>query len=151
MRRSTLLFFTVTFAILTIPAGVPAQETPQWSPPTTQMPAMPTSSDLQGDWMASAGAWLRGAERVTGVAPAGLRATGTTKAGGTQTQIVRFTRGPVPAVVWTDRNGDARADLIELYRGGTVVIQLIDADYNGRANVMRIYDASGTLIREERL
>ncbi|MBA4159053.1 MAG: hypothetical protein H0X65_16480 [Gemmatimonadetes bacterium] len=151
MRRSTLLFLALTLAISAIPTGVSAQDTPRWSPPTTQMPVMPTMADLQGDLTASAGAWLRAAEPVTGAAPAALRAAGTPKAGSTHTQILRFTRGPVPAMVWTDRNGDARADLIEIYRGGTVLIQLIDADYNGQANVMRVYDASGTLIREERL
>jgi hypothetical protein len=54
-------------------------------------------------------------------------------------------------VVWQDRNGDGRADLLEIYRGSGVIVQLIDADYDGQANVLRVYAADGTLIREERL
>ena len=108
-------------------------------------------SEPQESWVSFAGAWLRGAERVTGAGAASLRANGTARGGAKNAQVVRFSRGAVPAVVWTDRNGDERADMIELYRSGTLVIQLIDVDYNGKANVMRVYDASGTLVREERL
>ena len=53
--------------------------------------------------------------------------------------------------VWSDRNGDGKSDMIEIYRGGAVVIQLIDADFDGRANVVREYDSSGSLSRETRL
>ena len=68
-----------------------------------------------------------------------------------QLQLARFTSGPLPVVVWSDRNGDGRADVVEIYRGGGVVVQLIDADYDGTANVLRIYDGSGKLLRQERM
>ncbi|HEX6070682.1 MAG TPA: hypothetical protein VFZ18_12680, partial [Longimicrobiaceae bacterium] len=66
-------------------------------------------------------------------------------------QVVRFTSGPLPVVIWSDRNGDDRADIIEIFRSGGVIIQLIDADYDGRANVLRTYDSDGELVRQERL
>jgi hypothetical protein len=52
-------------------------------------------------------------------------------------------------MVWSDRNGDSRADIVEIYKSGGVIIQLIDADFDGSANVMRIYDAGGKLLRQE--
>jgi hypothetical protein len=151
MRRTSISLLTILAAALLLPVPSAAQDAGQWRPHSTDMPLMPSMSDLQGDWISSAGSWLRGAERVTGAVVSALRATGTARGGSKQAQVVRFSRGAAPAVVWTDRNGDERADLIELYRSGTLVIQLIDADYNGKANVMRIYDASGELLREERL
>jgi hypothetical protein len=64
--------------------------------------------------------------------------------------MVRFMGGARPVASWTDRNGDGRADMVEVYRGGAVAFQLIDADYDGAANVLRVYDASGALARENR-
>jgi hypothetical protein len=54
-------------------------------------------------------------------------------------------------MVWQDRNGDGRADIVEIFRGGGVIVQVIDADYDGQANVLRRYDSGGALLREERL
>jgi hypothetical protein len=95
--------------------------------------------------------WFRGVAEISGVQPSELRAVGEAARGGSNTQVVRFNSGPVPVVVWQDRNGDGSADIIEIYRSGGVIIQVIDADYDRRANVVRIYDASGALAREERL
>src|ERR1700741_5088530 len=71
------------------------------------------------------------------------------RAGG-RLALVRFLGGTRPGSVWTDRNGDGKADMIEVYRGGALAYQLIDADYDGTANVLRVYNG-GSLVREERL
>jgi hypothetical protein len=129
-----------------IVASAGAQE--DWRPPGTGMPDMPAMSELSGsDWLAPRAQWFRG---ISGVDAGALVAVGEPR-GSAVVQLVRFRNGPMPAVVWSDRNADGRADLIELFRRGSVVIQLIDADYDGNANVLRIYDASGALIREERM
>lgn len=132
------------------PAQLGAQTAPQWRPPSAQMPHMPAMASLQGDWRAELGSWMNGVEGVSGVDPARLRATGSARPGGARAQLLRLMSGPVPVVVWTDRNGDGTADLIEIYRSGAVAVQMIDADYDGRANVIRIYDAAGSLVREDR-
>jgi hypothetical protein len=106
---------------------------------------------LQGDWTRGVAAWFAGVERVSGVGVQGLRAVGSPRSGSDRTQVTRLMNGPVPVVVLTDRNGDNRADMVEIYRTGTMVMQVIDADYSGQANVLRVYDAAGALIREERL
>ncbi len=151
MKRIPALFFAALVALFAGVSEAPAQAAPQWSPPSRDMPAMPSMAALQGDWLSTLGPWFRGVEQVSGVSPTRLRAMGDAKPGSDRAQLVRFSSGPVPVAVWSDRNGDGRLDLLELYRTGAVVIQLIDADYDGQANVMRILDASGTLIREERL
>lgn len=150
LRRLTVLFVGL-LALHALPSAAQGQAVPQWSPPTRDMPAMPRMAELQGDWLGGVEAWFSGVEQVSGVSPARLRAVGEARQGSERAQIVRFTSGPLPVAVWSDRNGDGRLDMLELYRGGTMVIQLIDADYDGRANVMRIHDASGALVREERL
>lgn len=121
-----------------------------WRPPTRQMPSMPAASDLEGDWLGPRASWFAGLEAEGGVAPADLQAVGEPR-DAPAVRLVRFQAGPVPVVVWSDRDGDGDADLIEIYRRGGVIIQLIDADYDGNANVIRRYDASGALISEERL
>jgi len=123
----------------------------EWQPPARQMPSMPEMAELSGDWLGPRAAWFSGIAALAGVEPTQLRAVGEARRGGTDTQVVRFVNGPVPVVVWQDRNGDSRADLIEIYRSGNVIVQVIDADYDGQANVVRIYDAGGSLAREERL
>lgn len=137
--------------VLTLP--VAAQQSPAtgWSPPSREMPQMPSSAELQSDWRGLLGSWFAGVESVSGVAPAGLRASGEPKSGADRTQLVRFTSGPLPISVWTDRNADGRADLIEIFRSGRVLVQLIDADYNGQADVIRTYDDNGTLLGERKL
>jgi hypothetical protein len=145
------LAFIAIVTVLASPAAVEGQNASQWRPPTSQMPQMPTTASLQGNWQSELSGWFRGVDAVSGVDTQNLRASGSPRAGSDRTQLVRFMAGPVPVVVWTDRNSDGRADMIEIYRGGTAVIQLIDADYSGVANVLRSYDASGGLVREERL
>ncbi len=134
--------------LLLAPRVVSAQ---QWQPATRQMPAMPQMSELSGDWLSSRAAWFSGVAEVSGVQPGTLRAVGEPRRGASETQVVRFNNGPVPVVVWQDRNGDGTADIIEIYRSGGVVLQVIDADYDGQANVVRVYDSSGRLSSENRL
>jgi hypothetical protein len=154
MRTIALAALVLTIAALGSAgsaAPLAAQDSPQWRPPTNQMPQMPTAASLQGNWQAELSGWFRGVDQIAGVDTRSLRANSSPRPGSARVQLVRFMAGPVPVVVWTDRNGDERADMIEIFRGGTAVVQLIDADYNGVANVLRVYDATGSLIREERL
>ncbi|CAN5454482.1 hypothetical protein BH24GEM3_BH24GEM3_16640 [soil metagenome] len=151
LRRLTLVFVALFAAVAMAPELQGQAGVPQWSPPTREMPAMPLMADLQGDWLSPIAAWFGGVEQLSGVSTARLRAAGEARSGSDRAQFVRFTSGPVPVAAWSDRNGDGRLDMLELYRNGVMVIQVIDADYDGRANVMRVHDASGTLVREERL
>jgi hypothetical protein len=151
MKRIAGFALVLAVSLAVLPNGAAAQDPAPWRPPSAQMPQMPTMASLQGDWRAELGGWLRGVDAVSGVDVSGLRATGSARPGASRAQLLRLMNGPVPVVVWTDRNGDGRADMIELYRGGSVTVQLIDADYNGRGNVIRVYDASGALLREDRL
>jgi hypothetical protein len=139
-----------TFAALLLMAANEA-EGQQWRPSSTEMPAMPRMSDLSGDWLGPNAAWFSGVAAISGVEPSQLRAAGEPRRGASDTQVVRFNNGPVPVVIWQDRNADGRADIIEIYRSGGVIVQVIDADYDGRANVVRTYDAGGRLAGEERL
>jgi hypothetical protein len=141
----------ILFALALLVLGAGAAEGQAWRPPTREMPAMPTTTELSGDWLGPRAGWFSGVARLSGVEPSTLRATGEGRTGGARTQVARFSSGPLPVVVWQDRNGDGRADLVEIFRGGGVVLQVIDADYDGTANVLRVYDGSGTLISEDRL
>lgn len=143
MRRA-LLFVLLLIAV---PVVAAAQD---WNPPSTQMPMMPSVAEIRGDWLGGRADWFRGLDAVAGVAASSLRASGD-PGRGDRVQIARFSSGPLPVVIWSDRNGDERADVIEIYRSGGVVVQVIDADYDGRANVIRRYDESGTLLSQERL
>lgn len=125
-------------------ATLRAQES--WTPPSREMPDMPASSSLGGQWRGALGAWFRGAGALDGV-----RAVGDGESSGARARLVRFLGGARPVATWTDRNGDGRADMIEVFRDGSVAYQMIDADYDGTANVLRVYDASGALAREQRL
>jgi hypothetical protein len=145
-RSLPLLAAVVLHLVLTSAAG--AQE---WRPPSREMPTMPEVSELTGNWMAGRAEWFSGIRTVSGIDPSELRPAAEGRRGSRQAQIVRFNSGPVPVVVWQDRNGDGRADLIEIYRGAGVIIQLVDATYNGQADVIRIYSPDGSLSREERL
>lgn len=138
MRRTLrpALLAAVLFA-----AALGAQQ--DWTPPSRQMPRMPAAASLQGEWRGSLAAWFGGADQPLD----GVRALGE---GGSPPRMVRFMGGSRPVATWTDRNGDGRADLIEVFRGGAVAYQLIDADYDGSANVLRIYDSTGALAREQR-
>lgn len=122
-----------------------------WTPPSSQMPSMPEVAALEGNWQAALGSWFRGVEGVAGVAPGALRARAEAASGSSRASLVRFTSGMRPVVVWSDRNGDGRCDMLEIYRSGTVAVQMLDPDYDGSANVVRHYDASGGLAKETRL
>jgi hypothetical protein len=147
MSRSlpiALLFLGVP----TVPAA--AQEN-DWRPPGRSMPTMPELAELSAPgWMSSRAEWFRGLERSAGVGAAALRPVGEPRTGGTA-RVVRYLAGPLPVVVWSDRDEDGDADLIEIYRSGSVVVHLVDPDYDGIADVLRRYDLSGRLISEERL
>jgi hypothetical protein len=130
-------------------AATAAGQGGEWTPPSRDMPAMPAMADLADAWRGALAPWFAGTEQVSGVALAQVRATGEAGASGRAAQV-RFMGGPRAVAVWTDRNGDGRADLIEIYRGGVVAYQLVDADYDGRANVLRILDGAGALVRETR-
>jgi hypothetical protein len=138
MRRT---FGPALLAAVLFAAGLGAQQ--DWTPPSRQMPAMPSAASLQGEWRGSLAAWFGGADQALD----GVRALGE---GGSPPRLVRFMGGSRPVASWTDRNGDGRADLIEVFRGGAVAYQLIDADYDGNANVLRVYDSTGALAREQR-
>jgi hypothetical protein len=115
------------------------------------MPMMPAAAELQGDWLGARAEWFHGVDGISGVAASSLRATGNSQRGSARTQMVRFTNGPVPVVVWTDRNGDGRCDMIEIFKSGGIIIQLIDADFDGAANVIRVYDGAGALLRQNQI
>src|SRR5215216_573511 len=133
MRRIPLVAGAAA-ALLLMLAARPAKAQ-DWTPPSRQMPDMPALADLDGGWQGSLGVWLAG----SGSAVDQLRAVG--EGPGPRASLVRFLAGVRPAAVWTDRNGDGKADMIELFRGGARAYQLIDADYDGAANVLRVYDA----------
>ncbi len=142
MRRTYGIAAAV--AALAVLAAVRLGAQQDWSPPSRDMPQMPVSSDLAGGWRASLAAWFRGTDDGL----AGIRAMG--EGGGARPRLVRFMGGARPVAEWKDRNGDGRADMVDVYRAGALAYQLIDADYDGAANVLRVYDASGALARENR-
>jgi hypothetical protein len=142
MRRTFGIAAAV--AALAVFAAVRLRAQQDWSPPSRDMPQMPASAELSGGWRGSLGPWFRGADEGLD----GIRALG--EGGGARPRMVRFMGGARPVASWTDRNGDGRADMVEIYRNGAVAYQLIDADYDGTANVLRVYDASGALARENR-
>jgi hypothetical protein len=148
MRRTYgLAAAVVALAVLTA-VKLRAQQQ-DWTPPSREMPEMPAQAQLDGGWRATLGAWFRGADEGLG----GIRAVGDgapRSVVNARPQLVRFMGGSRPVAEWTDRNGDGRADKVEVYRGGALVYQLVDSDYNGTANVLRVYDASGALARENR-
>lgn len=137
---------SIPFALLGIAlsASPSAAQGDAWRPPSREMPVMPASAELAGDWLGPRSAWF------AGLPARDLRASGEPR-GAASARVARFHNGALPIVVWADRNGDARADMIEIYRAGGVIVQLIDADYDGNANVLRRYDASGALLSEERM
>ena len=148
MRRTYgLAAAVVALAVLTA-VRLRAQQQ-EWTPPSRDMPEMPVSSQLAGGWRSSLGTWFRGAgEGLDGIRAVGEEVPRDLSAA--RPRMVRFMGGSRPVAVWTDRNGDGRADMVEVYRGGVVAWQLLDADFNGQANVLRVYDASGALARENR-
>lgn len=145
MKRGLFLALLAGAAL----AAPDAARSQDWRPPSRQMPPMPDRGALQGGGASAAGAWLGSMAGASGTAAGEVRAAG--EGGGARAKFVRFTSGVFPIATWSDRNGDGKADLIELFRGGDRVYQLIDPDYDGTANVLRVYSPSGELLREERL
>ena len=141
-----MLVVAAVLAILLASSPAHAQE---WRPSTSEMPTMPRIDEMTGAWTNSRAVWFSGVESISGIAPSQLRPVGEGR--GATAQVVRFNNGPAPVMVWQDRNGDGRADIVEIFRGGGVMVQVIDADYDGQANVLRRYDSGGALLREERL
>jgi len=123
--------------------AAPLRAGQEWTPPSRQMPQMPATSELEGGWKGALGGWFSG----LGVQVAEMRAVG--EGGGARPRFVRFTSSMRPVEQWSDRNGDGRADLIEVYRDGARAYQLVDADYDGQANSLRAY-SGGSVAREER-
>jgi len=143
MQRNHVAAGLVALAALAL-AAAPARAGQEWTPPSRQMPEMPATAELDGGWRGSAGAWFGG----TGVQLDQVRASG--EGAGARPRFVRFTAQMRPVEVWSDRNGDGRADQVEVFRDGARAYQLVDSDYDGRANVLRVYGAGGGLTREER-
>lgn len=142
LRYTSLAFAALLLALSSVQTGH-AQD---WQPPSRDMPSMPSLAELTPAWMTGRSAWLGGA----GTLSAGdLAVSGEPRPGTQQAQVVRVSSGPLPVVVWQDRNGDSRVDLIEIFRNGTVVTQIIDAEYDGQANVVRRYNEAGALLQEE--
>jgi hypothetical protein len=139
------------FLLPTLSTGAAAQDVSGWSPASRSMPTMPRPVELGAGFMASAAAWMRGAEEVTGVPLGRLVPVGEGSSAGGRVGFVRFSDGRMPVAAWSDRNGDGRCDLVVLYRGSRVAAELIDVNYDGMADVVRTYDASGALLRETRL
>jgi len=108
------------------------------------MPEMPAEAELGGGWRGSLAPWFRGVDVSLGQ----IRAAG--EGGGARLRFVRFSAEMRPVAQWWDRNGDGRADLVELFRDGALSSRLIDADYDGSADLLRLYDSSGALAREVR-
>ncbi|HEX2093295.1 MAG TPA: hypothetical protein VHG28_12885 [Longimicrobiaceae bacterium] len=144
MKRRLALALLGACALAALASRARAQD---WRPPSNQMPAMPRLGELQGGWQSP---WTGAMARASGADAGQVRAVGEA-AGGDRARFVRFTAGVFPVATWSDRNGDGTCDLVEIFRDGARVYQLIDADLDGSANVLRVYDASGSLLREERL
>ncbi len=149
-RLSVCLAAAALFAVCAPQARAQAPAA-EWNPPSTEMPAMPSMAELSGNWRAAVGPWLAGCDRVAQVSAADIAPSGEAARGGPRSRFVRFVAGARPVATWTDRNGDGRADMIEIFRSGAAVVQMVDPDFDGRANVLRLYDASGGLARETRL
>jgi hypothetical protein len=114
-----------------------------WSPPSRAMPDMPAVVSLPDGWRTSLGPWFARVENLENVqAIADVRR-------GQRPSRIRFMGSAGPAAIWSDRNGDGRADMIEIYRGGALAHQLIDRDYDGGADVKRDFDDCGSLAGEQ--
>jgi hypothetical protein len=140
MKRHHVVAAAAAGAVLLVIASRPARAQ-DWRPPTTAMPVMPAAAEVDESWAGGQSRWFIGGGGVK------ARAEG----GGRQARFVRFTGGDMRAVAaWSDRNGDGRCDMVEVYRDGALAAQVIDPDYDGTANVLRVY-SDGKLVREERL
>lgn len=133
MRHHRLAVAALGLGLLLAVDATPAAAQ-DWSPPSRQMPSMQQASD--GSFTSR---WL-----IPDPSRPELRSSASSG-------FVRFSAGPRPVAAWSDRNGDGRSDMLQLYRGTSMAYQLVDADYDGTADVLRIYDQNGQFQREERL
>ena len=141
MKRHHVIAAAAAGAVLLVIASRPARAQ-DWTPPTREMPAMPAASEVNDGWAGGQGRWF-----IAGGSGVKARAEGS----GARARFVRFSGADMRTLAaWSDRNGDGRCDMVEVYRDGALAAQLIDPDYDGTANVMRVY-ADGKLVREERL
>lgn len=141
-------WFSMVLAGVLLAVGNPA-DAQGWTLPTRAMPMMPTMANLPGGWQGSAGAWAGAAARLAGVSAGAIRGAGEAASGSERTAFVRFTSEARPVATWTDRNGDGRSDMVELFRGGILAVQVVDADYDGQADAVRHFDSSGKPLRTE--
>ena len=137
--------------LLVLPTEAASQSRPEWDPPAREMPTMPLMAELAGDWRSTLQLWFRGVDRVSGVALAEITAAGEPGPARDRAHLVRFSGELIPVALWTDRNGDGRLDMLELFRDGAVAIQLVDANYDGAADVLRVLDPSGALLSQRRM
>lgn len=154
MSTSTRILIGVALLLGSVTLPAHAQDGSGWAPPSRGMPEMPRMDELGDDWLSPRSTWFRGVDRVSGLSNARiaeLSPMAERRPGSDFAQVVRFSDGPVPVVMWGDRNGDSRADLIEIYAGSSIIIQLVDGDYDGDANVLRVYDRGGELLSEKRM
>src|SRR5688572_20720709 len=119
MRRVLFLALGV-LGFWSVPTQLAGQD---WRPPSLDMPEMPQMTDLSGNWLDPRAPWFDGISGVSGVEARELGAVGEPRPGSSQAQVVRFSSGVLPVVVWSDRNGDARADIVEIYKTGNIIIQ----------------------------
>ncbi len=140
--------FSMISAGALLAAGTPANAQ-EWTLPTRQMPAMPAMSALPSGWQGAAGAWTAAAARLAGVPAGQIRGAGEAAGGSGRAAFVRFTGDARPVATWTDRNGDGRCDVLELFRSGILAVQVVDADYDGQADAIRHFDSAGKPLRTE--
>jgi hypothetical protein len=130
-------------AVLLVAASRPARAQ-EWRPASKSMPAMPAPGEVNDAWVGQQASWLAGGTGGVSARPEGV-------AGG-KARFVRFNGKDMRmAGAWSDRNGDGRCDMLEVYnRDGALAAQLLDPSYSGTASVLRVY-SDGKLVREERL
>jgi hypothetical protein len=143
MKRHHVVAAVAVGAVLLVAASRPARAQ-EWRPASKSMPAMPAPGEVNESWVGQQAGWLAG-----GVAGISARPEGVS---GGKARFVRFNGQDMRmAGAWSDRNGDGRCDMVEVYnRDGTLTAQLLDPSYSGTASVLRLY-ADGKLLREERL
>lgn len=142
MKRHHVAAAVAVGAVLLVAASRPARAQ-EWRPASKSMPAMPAPGDVNEAWVGRQGGWLAGGTSGISARPEGVAAG--------KARFVRFNGQDMRmAGAWSDRNGDGRCDMVEVYRDGALAAQLLDPAYSGTASVLRVY-ADGKLVREERL
>ena len=115
-----------------------------WSPPSRQMPAMPLQSEVNGGWRTDDAPWFAGLGQDLDE----IRLT--VEGGRGRPGLARFANGLHTVETWSDRNGDGRADMIEIDDAdGERSLMFVDTDFDGTADVLRRY-SQGEVRQEER-